>query len=310
MKKLCVLASLLITSPAFAEIKVIYGEDNRQDVYQVSNALHLKLAQSTAGLIEKSILNPKNLFDYEIQDFISLERGQNVCASEKFSDQPLAPICSGFLVGPDTIVTAGHCYAAFDHPANVCKNFAWVFDYNMKSASHNPNKNISVENIYNCKSVVSVKYDSFYDFAIIKLDRKVKGREPLKFRSSGKISEKTSLVVIGHPTGLPTKIAGDGKVTNNSEYTRFSTTLDTFHGNSGSAVFDSKTGQVEGILIMGKIDYRPSIPGNEKSCQVVNRCDNDAKNCSAGPQGGSIAHGEAVLRIEKIASLIDQALKK
>lgn len=310
MKNICLVATLAITlQSAYAGPNVIYGKDDRKDVYQVSNSLHLTLAKSTAGMIRKSMFIPgmtANTFD--LQDSTTLERGQNICATEKFSQQMLAPNCSGFLIGPDTLVTAGHCYNSFDKVENVCKDFAWVFDYDMKSAAHNPTKKISIANIYNCKSVVAVKRDNLYDFAIIKLDRKVVGRAPLKLRSSGKLSNTASLVVIGHPTGLPTKITANGKVTLNTEPTRFSTTLDTFHGNSGSAVFDAITGQVEGILIMGKSDYRPSIDSNPESCQVANICDEKASNCSAGIESGAVAKGEIVLRMEKINSFVTKAL--
>ncbi len=115
--------------------------------------------------------------------------------------------------------------------------------------------------------------------------------------------------MIGHPTGLPTKVSPKGKITKNSEATTISTTLDTFHGNSGSAVFDAATGTVEGILIQGKTDYRPSIKGNQNSCKVVNKCDDNAKNCAAGLEAGPIEKGEVVLRIEKIASKIKSAAK-
>ncbi|MBA2405455.1 MAG: trypsin-like peptidase domain-containing protein [Bdellovibrionales bacterium] len=309
MKIICIIATLVLAQSAFAGPTVVYGQDDRRDVFQTSSALHLKLAKSSAGLIKKSMfVKGASATSFDLKNTVSLERSQNICATEKFSQQPTAPICSGFLVGPDTLITAGHCYNAFDTPANVCKDFAWVFDYDMKSATHNPTKNISIANIYNCKSVSSVVRDGLYDYAVIKLDRKVVGREPLKFRTTGKLANTASLVVIGHPTGLPTKITANGKVTNNTEETRFSTTLDTFHGNSGSAVFDATTGQVEGILIMGKNDYRPSLMSNPGSCKVVNKCDETAKNCSAGDETGTIQHGEVVLRIEKISAQIAKAL--
>jgi V8-like Glu-specific endopeptidase len=298
-----------MTIPALAGVDVIYGTDDRKDIYEVSSALHLKLAKSTAGMIKKSMfVRGAKAMSFDLKEVHSLERLANVCSSEKFSQQPLAANCSGFLVGPDTLITAGHCYNTFDLPENVCKDFVWVFDFDMKSANHNPTKNISINNIYNCKQVVAVQRDALYDFAVIKLDRKVIGREPLKFRTSGKISLNDPMVVIGHPTGLPLKIAGNGKVTSNSELTRFSTNLDTFHGNSGSAVFNATTGQVEGILIMGKSDYLPSNPSNPKSCKVNNICDNSAQNCKAGAESGPIQYGEVVLRIEKITSFISKSL--
>ena len=59
---------------------------------------------------------------------------------------------------------------------------------------------------------------------------------------------------------------------------------------------------------MGKNDYRPSLLSNPESCQVANICDESAKNCSAGTESGTIAHGEVVLRIEKINAQITKAL--
>lgn len=305
------LFTVLGTQMALAEVKVVYGKDNRLDVYQNRNLLHARLARSTAGMISKSLFTKAaSPLMFNLQGVPSLERGQNICATEDFSQQPIAASCSGFLVGEDLLVTAGHCYMMQDSAANNCKKSAWVFGYEMKSPQDDPTQNISRENIYFCKEVVAGQLDNRMDFAIIRLDRKVVGRQPLKFRTRGKITETSKLVVIGHPTGLPTKIAGGGRVTHNQEATRFATTLDTFHGNSGSAVFDASSGLVQGILIMGKNDYQPSNPNNPRSCLTVNRCDDNAQNCSAGEESGPVSRGELVLRIETVAAAINQALAK
>jgi V8-like Glu-specific endopeptidase len=292
------------------DLDVIYGEDNRLDVYQNRNPLHAQLAQSTAGMVHKNFFaktsHPRML---NLHGLKSLEQSHNVCPSEAFAQQTIAPNCSGFLVGPDLLVTAGHCYQGRDTPENTCNKFVWVFGYDMKSEQHDPSQNISVDDVYLCKAVIASQFDKTMDFAIIRLDRRVTGRRPLKFRGRGKVSDRTPLVVIGHPSGLPTKISNGGRITQNDEPTRFATTLDTFQGNSGSAVFDATTGEVQGILIMGKTDYQPSIPGNPNSCLVVNRCDNNAQNCTAGEDDGPVERGEVVLRIESIAGQIHRALR-
>lgn len=312
MKNLFAVTALaLISFNALASIKVIYGRDNRQDFYQVSSSLHRKLALSTAGMINlKHFARSSSQNFYDLNGTTTLERGQNICSTEAFSQQQIAPTCSGFLIGEDTLVTAGHCYKSFSSPENVCKGFAWVFDYHLKSAGHNPTRNIPIQNIYLCKEVLAVELSATMDYAIIKLDRKVVGREPLKFRTSGKVSSNASLLVIGHPTGLPQKISPGGKITRNVDSTRFSTTLDTFHGNSGSAVFDARTGLVEGILIQGKNDYMPSRKDNPNSCLVVNKCDDFGNNCQAGEDPGPVQWGEVVLRITTISREIESATKK
>jgi V8-like Glu-specific endopeptidase len=309
MKLILSLAILSMATTAFAGKDVVYGDDNRLDVYQVTNALHKNLARSTAGMINIGhFVNSSQRGFFDLQQTRTLEEAKNVCPSEAFSQQHVAPNCSGFLVGPDIIVTAGHCFKTFSTPETVCRNFAWVFDYSMTSPTHNPTQNVPLENIYLCNEVLHAELSPFMDYAIIKLHRPVEGREPLKFRTSGKISNNADLVVIGHPTGLPTKVSTGGRVTWNVDSTRFSATLDTFQGNSGSAVFDAQTGQIEGILIQGKSDYRLSKKEDPNSCVVVNKCDNQGRNCEAGDEYGSVRFGEVVLRIETIADKIKAAL--
>lgn len=310
MKKSLALLGLVALTQVHARVEVIYGEDNRKDVYQVSDASHLKLARSTAGMIRLDKFAKtavQGVFD--LQSVETLEIGQNICPSEKFAQQVAAPVCSGFLVGPDTLVTAGHCYKSFATPEAVCRSFAWVFDYNQSSESSDPSKGVQAKNVYLCKQVVAAKLDATLDYAVIKLNRKVTDREPLKFRSTGTIANAANLVVIGHPSGLPLKISNGGKVLRNVEATTFATNLDTFHGNSGSAVFDASTGMIEGILIQGKNDYQPSKSDDSNSCMVVNQCEENGNNCSAGLDHGPVAHGEVVLRISTAASDIATALK-
>jgi V8-like Glu-specific endopeptidase len=311
MKRLLFLSVLFSMNTVLANPDVIYGEDNRKDIYQVSNPLFLTLSKSTAAMIRADRFFSSS--DQRFQNLFSiptLEISQGICPSEAFSQQPTAATCSGFLVGPDILVTAGHCYSSFDTPENVCKNFNWVFDLNMKSAYSNPTTNIPNENIYRCKRVLDSQLSPDTDFSIIQLDRVVTGRKPLPFRTSGKVSDHASLVVIGHPSGLPSKISDGGKITFNGDPTRFSTTLDTFHGNSGSAVFDARTGLIEGILIQGKTDYVPSISGNPNSCKLLNKCDDYARNCKQDFQGRPTQMGEVVLRITNLMYELSSALRE
>lgn len=294
-----------------ARVEVIYGNDNRQDIYQIKDAKIKEYARSTAGLIKKDLFNTNPLKTISsILRAETLSASQNICMTEAFANQLTAPICSGFLVAPDVLITAGHCYNAFTSPENVCKDFAWVFDYNMNSPTDNPTINISPDRVFNCKKVLSLVRDQNHDFAIIKLDRVAQGRKPLSFRKSGKIPDNAQLIMIGHPTGLPTKIDATGKITYNQDTTRFSTNLDSFHGNSGSAVLNAKTGQIEGILIMGKTDYVPQDKSNPTSCQITNKCDDNARNCTFDDGSDSIiGRGEVVLRITELSPLITSTLK-
>lgn len=316
MIRLLLIASLL-SLPTYAfelsGMDVIYGEDNRRDLYEVKNQLFLRLANSTAGMIAKSDLAKTSSGHFEIRGRQTLSAEKNICSDEPFAKQSVAPICSGFLVGPDLLLTAGHCYFMMGNPQGECRDFAWVFDYNIPLKGKNPAKKIFARDVYSCRNIVAGKFEPrrLMDYALIRLDRKVMGRAPLEFRQRGILPAATPLVVIGHPSGLPTKISHKGTVTYNRNKHTFSTTLDTFHANSGSGVFNSRTGLLEGILIQGKTDYIPSNPKDSNSCQVLNVCDNNAKKClSTEDDSPSTARGEVVFRIDVIQSEIEKALLK
>lgn len=301
------ITSLLLTTLSTTSLattngtRVVYGEDNRKDLYEVSNPLFLKLAKSTAAMVQTKYLS-KNDDGFASKIRATLETGLNVCPSERFSQQPLLSNCSGFLVGKDTIVTAGHCYDG-DH-AKLCRDSVWIFDYKMDDSKNINLDGIKKENVYRCKKVVKQIFDRNQDFAVIKLDREVKDRAPLKYRKKGKISKNSNLVVIGHPSMMPLKVSEGGTVLRNRGKYQFTTTLDTFQGNSGSAVFDSDTGILEGILVSGKTDYIPSDASDDKSCTVVNTCDMGGLDCDGTDNGTLNVPGENVTRITTVSKYI------
>lgn len=246
-KALCLL--LLATSvTAGSRPKVIYGGDDRQEVNEYPNRMIQKLANSVAGRISDYSVFPSRLNGFSDYDKTSLGDRINACRGERFIDQPAPMSCSGFLVGEDLLVTAGHCMRSYSD----CASNKWVFGFGAGKSY------ISNNDIYSCKGIVTREEISLpligtTDYAIIKLDRKVKGRAPLKFRTKGKIKNKTEVLVIGHPLGLPLKIADNATVSGSFGKT-FKTDLDTYGGNSGSPVLDSNTGLVEGILVQGSQD--------------------------------------------------------
>ncbi len=275
------LVAALSTTSAYARTKVIYGADNRVDVADSVNFQFQDYAQSTAAMIEKSKLVKK-------EDRLTLSTGTlqeefNVCTTERFYDQPAAAYCSGFLVAPDLLVTAGHCVIPAAMGGDQCERFSWVFDYRSDVLDL---ENMDDSKIYNCAEVLHHELDSEKrsDFALIRLDRPVSDRPFLNFRKEGKVETGSELVVIGHPSGLPTKISDGATVQDNSSEQFFTSDLDTYGGNSGSAVINVSTGEVEGILVRGATDYVRTQEG----CIVSNRCS------SISPFG---CGGEGVSRI-------------
>jgi V8-like Glu-specific endopeptidase len=308
LMKFIAITIMMMSTAAFAadnKSTVVYGEDNRKEVYQ-AEPLHQKLANSTAGMVAKYMFD-RDGDDFNIKHRMTLEEGLNICPTERFAQQPLLANCSGFLVADDVLVTAGHCYKGMAHDA--CNTHVWVFGLELTARDTINLDKINKDNLYKCKQVVKATLNNEQDFAVIKLDRKVKGRTPLKFRKKGKVDSKSEMLVIGHPSMLPTKVATGGTILLNFDKYQFTTSLDTFQGNSGSAVFNADSGLLEGILVSGKTDYIPSVETDEESCQVVNTCDMNGNNCVGTDPGSLRVPGENVTRITTLVKYIEEAIK-
>jgi V8-like Glu-specific endopeptidase len=270
-----------------AQVKVIYGIDDRIEPFEASEQ-YQTLAKATAGMVPKSKIQVENA--YEVLLGGTTLEGRGMCASEAFSQQPTVANCSGFLVAEDILVTAGHCMRS----QTDCEKYSWVFDYKVDHSSQSE-VIVDKEKVFECAEIIERELSSSTksDYAVIKLKKKVTDRKPVKFRTSGEPSVGDELVVIGHPTGLPTKIA-DGAFVRSVGEVFLVASLDTYGGNSGSAVFNAQTGVVEGILVRGDTDY---VWDSRQRCRVSNVLSQD---------GG---RGEDVSLITKIESLksIDQS---
>lgn len=251
----------LFSNVSFSQVssKAIYGDDDRLDVFETSNSLHRELSLSTAAMVANWSFQEVNSEEYRLLSSTLEESGK--CSSERFAKQPIAANCSGFLVGKNKLVTAGHCVP---DQAN-CNSFSWVFDYKVDYADQSE---VIVEKnkVFKCKRVIkaSINEADGGDYALIELAENVEGRKALEFRTSGRPQIGDELVVIGHPSGLPTKISAGAQVKRIGA-TYLHSNLDTYGGNSGSAVFNSRTGVVEGILVHGQSDY---VFDESKGCLV------------------------------------------
>ena len=258
--KFIALLALTLSVSAFAKTtpvdKVIYGQDDRLDIFESNDNLMKELSLSTAVQILNRNLVETTPGQYTVKAETLAESG--MCKNERFANQPTAGNCSGFLVAGDKLVTAGHCINSdFD-----CQGHYWVFDFANKEKEEKT-FTFNKDQVYRCSKIIERKKDSMTqaDYAVVKLERVVTGRTPLKYRTEGKPADDAVFTVIGHPTGLPTKITAAADMRNNTNPTFFVTNADTYGGNSGSAVVDSRTGIVEGILVRGDQDYSRTEEG-------------------------------------------------
>jgi V8-like Glu-specific endopeptidase len=267
---------------------VIYGDDNRKDLFMVTSPSWMERSLATVALIDSSDIsfkreNGKSVAKIATRPFATRFKTP-LCQSEKFRDQFVAPFCSGFLVSLDTVVTAGHCVSSsFD-----CKTTKYVFGYNMRTAGVHPAQ-VPASQVYSCVNLLRSKVDGEgEDYAVLKLDRPVEGVKPLRLRRAGRANVGDNVTVIGHPSGLPTKFA-DGGIVRKLQNGYMIASTDTYGGNSGSAVFNSNNGRVEGILVRGETDYVKK--GN---CLVSKKCQQN------GCRGEDITEIKAVLDLVPI----------
>jgi V8-like Glu-specific endopeptidase len=243
---------------------MIYGRDDRYEVDDYPYSQFILKAKSVAIRISNKRLDEDRL-DNSIINF-PFRKLKNaiplICPTERFVEQFSVGDCSGFLVAPNILATAGHCMK----DASECSGNKWVFDFKEGTTQFSKN------NVYSCKKIIVQKniynQDEVNDYALIELDREVEDRAPLTLRTSGRVPTNTRLVVIGHPLGLPMKITDGAKVSRMNDIERehvlkswllrtnyFTANIDSYSGNSGSPVFNKKTGKVEGILIQGASDF-------------------------------------------------------
>ncbi len=247
---------------AGADVKtqVVFGQDDRRELYQVLRPELRSVADSTVALISKGKLIKSKAGNYEIKA-PPMGPAFHLCLDEPFIQQPSAASCSGFLVDADLIATAGHCVPeTCDHRIKI------VFDFSLKSAGQKMPK-ISAHQVYQCKKVIARKNTSTEDFALIQLDRPVPDHQAL--RLSTRAAEETDrIVVFGHPLGLPLKVAGGAQVQKVYD-SFFIADTDTFDGNSGSAVMNAQSLEVVGILARGDPDF---IQDQKLKCQRTKKC--------------------------------------
>jgi hypothetical protein len=277
----CASESPSIESTRVAEQKIVYGAAERQEIGELTDPQLLTWAAATGTFFDKSDVNcdgtdcaltTKPHGDSQGGVFIP------ACPGEPYIGQPEGGHCTGFLVAPDLVATAGHCFAYLDD----CERQALVFGF-IVNAWGEAATSVPQQNVFHCKEVIAraTTYDSLdglddVDFALLRLDRPVESRRrPLSIRDTGIVPNDALLVTIGSPMGLPLKYASDGSVRINvPSNEKFGFNLDACKGNSGSPIIDEYTGAVEGILSEGPAnDWVYETQPDGTSCYREQHCD-------------------------------------
>jgi hypothetical protein len=266
MKALVTAISLLgLAGPAHARPPVIFGDDNRKDITEIQDAQMLRLADAAVYLFRKEALIPGTAG----RSVLRLENygtKYKVCPDERFVNQGSGAGFSGVLVGPDLVLTAAH---AMRGPED-CAAHLIAFGFNSAAV---PEGTVRDRDLYSCTAIVArEKSGAKGDFAVIRLDRPVLDHRPAEVNREEDLTASAPLAVMGHPNGLPLKLA-DGAHLRQAQGAFFEANTDTFVGNSGSPIFNLRTGKIEGILVDGEepdFTYDP-----QAGCNRPTRCPED-----------------------------------
>lgn len=232
----------------------VFGEDDRKEVNDAEGIADF--VRATAVMIPKKNIRDNRVYGETLRELLTSQFGVDKFDSNvKFLDQPTCAYCTGFLIAPDILVTAGHCIETIED----AKDYVWIFDYTneLNHSTFFGYVEVNPKNIYEVKEVLGAELsnsdDGRIDYSVLRLDRQSE-RKPYRIRTSGQVSTWGEVTTIGSPTGLPLKVVDNSFVVDNSPKKWFKNSIDGFPGNSGGPVFNSN-GFIEGIHVRGAVEF-------------------------------------------------------
>lgn len=209
---------------------VIYGEDDIQEELSLEKNSLASVALIKTEVFEDVLSGGE---PYTIEEMTGL-------SEFAWRHQASLSFCSGVLIRPDLVLTAGHCAEAFK-----CEEFLAVSGYDQRH---------SIETL---KGIACNKIEVIHnrvgqnDWALISL--KSAFELPVVEVATQRTRIGETVYSIGYPLGAPKKRTS-GKVRFVDHNQNYHVSLDAFVGQSGSPVFDQKTHQLIGVLSNGEDD--------------------------------------------------------
>ncbi len=239
---------------------VVYGDDDRRDVYDHPSPAWQTLAQQSIMMMARSSWMVCGDQPQLVLPELTLGEHQELCEGERFFEQPVLGTCSATLIDTDLVVTAAHCVLDQDTGRSTCPTT--VFAPGPHYIAGDDLVTPDVEDLYGCRQVLV--QDQGIDIAIVQLDRPVVGPYLPAAVSAMPVQLDEAVAAIGFPSGIPTKIADDCAALMLTE-TNIRHNCDTFAGNSGSGIFSAGSMALVGVMSGGPGDYQ-----QQGDCRVVN----------------------------------------
>jgi hypothetical protein len=255
--------------PAFYGPQAYYGDDDNEEPFLQLGTLAARKAMNVSATAV--IIHSRNFVQHDDifilrEDTLTLGEQGLCCGQHRRNDIAIAT-CTAFLIAPDTLVSARHCFRA----ANQAQNFLYVFGFVKDRNGNVPRRfqrNVTI--FEGSPPRVSCDDGRKIDWAVIKLKHTVPDTITPMEIGLGMPKTGDAIYMISSPLGVPLKLAGNAKVRKNTDYGFFVTNLDGFTSSSGAAVFSESTDKVEGIYVRGEISTQ-EICG----CTRATVCPND-----------------------------------
>ena len=199
---------------------VIYGKDSVRNITEEkihgSEKFKRNLKASAALVMDSDIKSAQD--GSSLLNDTTVEEKYRTCSDFKMGQQMAAAFCSGLLIAPDKILTAGHCFTDSDSDAeSACGSISVVFGYSKELANASVKK-VEAAQIYHCSKLLQMdNYSadngkSETDYAIFQLDRPVVGVEPVLIskmdpEAQHQIKLGDEIYTVGYPVGTPKKLA-------------------------------------------------------------------------------------------------------
>lgn len=249
--------------------RVVYGVDDRKEVYEVTDPGQLAVAHAVGALIDLSRITDNGNGTFTISTTTSTD----ICPNQPFANQPMAAFGTCFMVDDDSVATAG-AFLDFVYSGDTPLNsFRVVFGFE-QTAPNTTNVIVSAADVF---TPTAVEVNGGTEYAILTVNQSMTtaNRKPLPVRRLGSIADNTRVGIVSYPagslvesfSGLPEKVAFGNRtrVYDNEPLSFFTANTDSFNHSDGSPVINQDTLQVEGILFAGDRDFYSS-----GTCLLVN----------------------------------------
>jgi hypothetical protein len=253
---------------AASAFPIVYGADDRREIFEVPEALQSVLARSTVSFIANERLDPTSV--ELLTPGPSFGEAANLCVGEPFAEQPAAAFCSGVLVDWDLVLTAGHCLRV-----RTLDDFSVVLGYHYTGGlalAARPIDVLTPLEIVHERLDVSGQ-EPRLDYGWLRLAEAARapyepaavGVEPFALQLGD------TLHVVSAVGGAPLKVDTGGAVheTRASLRDYFVADTDTAGGSSGGPAFDREAALV-GVLARGGADLEMTPAGCQSTRYVAN----------------------------------------